>query len=108
MGFDAKEMTPLLVHRVTFAAAETRSFKRASIVMKEVGDQTVSPNIMEWAVHDVGSELIQRRDADPKSEDALAWIPIAQYSTNILAVFSWGSPGICSKYAIGLVIFHQD
>ncbi len=75
MGFDAREMTPLLVHRVTFAAAETRSFKRASIVTKEVGDQTVSPNTIERVVHDVGLELVQRRDTDPKSEDALAQRP---------------------------------
>jgi hypothetical protein len=42
LGFEARELTPLMVQRVTITAAETRSFKRAKIVMKEVGGQEVS------------------------------------------------------------------
>jgi hypothetical protein len=75
LGFDARELTPLLVQRVTVAAAEAHSFKRAAIVMRHVGDQGVSAKTIERVVHDVGRELAQRRDADPKTDDALAQRP---------------------------------
>jgi hypothetical protein len=75
LGFEARELTPLMTQRVTITAAETRSFKRAKIVMKEVGGQEVSAKTIERVVHDVGQELAQRRDADPKTDDALALRP---------------------------------
>jgi hypothetical protein len=75
LGFDARELTPLLVQRITVAAAEARSFKRAAIVMASVGDQEVSAKTIERVVHDVGAELAGRRDADPKTDDALAQRP---------------------------------
>jgi hypothetical protein len=75
LGFDARQLTPLLVQRLTIAAAEVRSFKRAAIVMKHVGGQAVSAKTIERVVHDVGRELAQRRDADPKTDDALARRP---------------------------------
>ena len=75
MGLDARELTPLLVQRITDAGAETRSFKRAAIVMKRVAGQSVSAKTIERVVHDVGGELAQRRDADPKTNDALAQRP---------------------------------
>jgi hypothetical protein len=75
LGFDARELTPLLVQRIVVAAAEARSFERAAIVMKQVGDQGVSAKTIERVVHDVGPELAQRRDADPKTDDALAMRP---------------------------------
>lgn len=75
MGFDARELTPLLVQRTAVAAAETRSFKRAAIVMERVGGQGVSAKTIERVVHDVGRELAERRDADPKTADALAKRP---------------------------------
>jgi hypothetical protein len=75
MGLDARELTPLLVERITVSAAETRSFKRAAIVMKTVGDCGVSAKTIERVVHDVGEELAARRDADPKTDDALARRP---------------------------------
>ena len=75
LGFDAREETPLLVQRMTIAAAETRSFKRAAIVVKEVGGQAVSFNTIQRVVHDVGQELAERRDADPKTDNALAMRP---------------------------------
>jgi len=65
----------LLIQRTTFAAAETRSFKRAALVMKNVGGQPVSAKTIERVVHDVGWELADRRDADPKTADALAQRP---------------------------------
>jgi hypothetical protein len=60
---------------MTIAAAETRSFKRAAIVVKEVGGQPVSFNTIQRVVHDVGQELAARRDADPKTDNALAMRP---------------------------------
>jgi hypothetical protein len=65
----------MLVRRITHAGAETRSFKRAAIVMKEVAGQAVSAKTIERVVHDVGGELARRRDADPKTDDALARRP---------------------------------
>jgi hypothetical protein len=65
----------LLIQRMTFAAAETRSFHRAELVMRHVGDQPVSAKTIERVVHDVGWELAERRDADPKTADALAQRP---------------------------------
>ena len=61
-----------MVQRLTIAAAETRSFKRGAIVLKQVGGQSVSAKTIERVVHDVGGELAERRDADPKTDDALA------------------------------------
>jgi hypothetical protein len=75
LGFDARELTPLLIQRITITAAETRSFQRAGLVMKNVGDQPVSAKTIERVVHDVGGELAARRDADPKTDDALAQRP---------------------------------
>ena len=75
MGFDARELTPLLVQRMTVAGAEARSFKRAAIVMQQVGGQAVSAKTIERVVHDVGQELAARRDCDPKTDDALAKRP---------------------------------
>ena len=75
LGFDAREPTPLLVQRIAVAAAEARSFERAAIVMKQVGDQGVSAKTIKRVVHDVGPELAERRDADPKTDEALAMRP---------------------------------
>jgi hypothetical protein len=75
LGFDARELTPLLVLKITVAAAETRSFKRAAIVLRDVGGQAVSEKTIERVVHDVGHELASRRDADPRSDEALAQRP---------------------------------
>ena len=75
LGLDARELTPLLVRRITNAGAEARSFKRAAIVMKQVAGQPVSAKTIERVVHDIGGELARRRDADPKTEDALAQRP---------------------------------
>jgi hypothetical protein len=75
LGFDARELTPLLVQRMTSAAAEARSFQRAAIVRKHVGGQGVSAKTIERVAHDVGRELAERRDADPKTDDTLAQRP---------------------------------
>jgi len=64
-----------LIGKVTFAAAETRSFKRAKIVMDKVGGQSVSAKTIERVTHDVGAELADRRDASPATDEALAKCP---------------------------------
>jgi hypothetical protein len=43
--------------------------------MRNVGDQPVSAKTIERVVHDVGWELAERRDTDPKTADALAQRP---------------------------------
>lgn len=65
-------MTPVLVQRTIRTAAETRSFARAAIVMDESVGVPVSAKTIERVVHDVGEELAQRRDSDPRSNNALA------------------------------------
>lgn len=62
----------MLVQRLTRTAAETRSFARAALVMAEAVGVPVSAKTIERVVHDVGRELAQRRDADPRSDAALA------------------------------------
>lgn len=75
MGFDARELTPLVVLKIGVTAAETRSFKRGEKVMKEVAGVAVSAKTIERVVLDIGEELAERRDADPKSDQALAARP---------------------------------
>jgi hypothetical protein len=72
LGFDARELTPVVVQRMTRTAAETRSFARAAIVMDEAVGVSISAKTIERVIHDVGRELAQRRDANPRSDDALA------------------------------------
>ena len=67
MGLDAREWTPLLVQRIVYAAAETRSFARAAVVLQQVGGNAVSPNTIQRITHAVGNELAVLRDAE---EDA--------------------------------------
>jgi hypothetical protein len=74
LGFDARALTPLVVRKITMLSAETRSFMRAVIALREA-DVRVSAKTVERVVHDVGAELARRRDADPKSEEALAEHP---------------------------------
>lgn len=66
-----------MVSRISFAAAETRSFQRATLVLEEVADATVSDDTIQRVVGEVGRELAERRDADPKTADALAQRPEA-------------------------------
>jgi len=75
LGFDARELTPLLVTRSAIAVAQTRAFKKAAIVMADVAGQPVSAKTLERVAGDVGLELAQRRDADPKTDAALAQRP---------------------------------
>jgi len=58
-----------------FAAAESRSFERAELMLCKVGDAAVSFNSVQRVVDDVGSELAARRDADGSEVAALAERP---------------------------------
>jgi hypothetical protein len=75
LGFDARQLTPGMITHIVFAAAETRSFKRAVIILQQLGGAQVSDDTVQRVVGDVGGELAERRDADPKTADALAKRP---------------------------------
>ena len=75
LGFDARDLSPGLVERIIFSAAETRSFERAAMVLRKVGDAAVSDNTVQRVVGDVGRELAARRDAACKSVERLAQRP---------------------------------
>jgi hypothetical protein len=64
-----------LVLKLTRTAAETRSFHRACLLMNDVAGVAVSAKTIERVVHDVGGELAERRDADPRSDRAMAQTP---------------------------------
>lgn len=63
MGLDSRELTPAMTQRIVHAAAETRSSKRASLVLKHVGGNEVSPSTVQRVTHQVGMELAELRDA---------------------------------------------
>ena len=73
LGFDARELTPRVVRKITILGGETRSFQRAVIALEEA-DVNVSAKTVERVVGDVGHELAERRD-DPKRQRALANSP---------------------------------
>lgn len=75
LGFDARELTPTVVLKITVLAAETRSFERAAKTVRSVAGLDVSAKTIERVVHDVGRELEQRRDAPAKTGDPLARCP---------------------------------
>lgn len=63
-----------MVRKIAVLAAETRSFARGVIALREA-EVLVSAKTIERVVHDVGRELAVRRDVDPKSSEALAHRP---------------------------------
>jgi hypothetical protein len=77
LGFDARELTPLLVSRIVVAAAQTRAFRKTEAVMADVAGQPVSAKSIERVVNDVGRELSERRDVSPQSGNSLAKPPDA-------------------------------
>jgi hypothetical protein len=78
LGLDSREWTPLLVQRMVYAAAETRSFARAALVLRQVGGNAVSPKTIQRITHVVGNELAERRDAaEDEDVESLARPPEA-------------------------------
>jgi hypothetical protein len=75
LGLDARELSPGLVERVAFVAAETRSFDRAELMMDKIGDAAVSASTIRRVVGDVGGELAARRDAEGGDAAGLARRP---------------------------------
>jgi hypothetical protein len=75
LGFDARELTPQAVLRITITASEVRSVKRAEKVLREAVNLAVSDNTILRIIGDVGQELAERRDAAPSSANALAIRP---------------------------------
>lgn len=67
MGFDTRESTPGLKRQVTIINGETRSFKRASIVMERANGVKISPNTIERICLDVGHELMEAEQAQWQS-----------------------------------------
>lgn len=67
-------MTPRVVQKIVIMASETRSYARSVIALREA-DVKVSAKTVERVVHDVGLELAERRDRNPKDEEALAERP---------------------------------
>lgn len=57
MGFDARESTPGFKRHVVLLCAETRSYKRASIVLRRLTGLDASANTLERIALDVGEDL---------------------------------------------------
>lgn len=57
LGLDPRQSTPGFKRQMVILDAETRSFKRASIVMKRVVGLDVSPNTIERVALEVGNDL---------------------------------------------------
>lgn len=57
LRFDARELTPTLVLKITRAAAVIRTFKRATTVINEMAGEAVSAKKIERVIHDAGREL---------------------------------------------------
>ena len=68
MGLDSREATPCLVRRIAYAAAETRSDERASIVLKQIGGNQVSDSTVARIVLQLGTELARVRDHAPEGQ----------------------------------------
>lgn len=75
LGLDARELTPGLVQRIVYAAAETRSFTRAEIVLREVGGCPVSAKTIHRVAPAVGRELAQQQALDPVGDQVPAAPP---------------------------------
>jgi hypothetical protein len=67
LGLDARASTPALKRKMIVFAAETRSYKRASIVAEEALGFKVSINTLERVALDAGLDLTAVRDDDWKT-----------------------------------------
>lgn len=62
---DSRELTPGLVEKTVFAGAESRSEKRAQIVLQKVGGCDVSIKTLERVLHDGGSRTDRPAGVSP-------------------------------------------
>ena len=67
LGFDARESTPGFKRQLIILAAETRSFKRAVIVTRDVLGWQVDDNTIERLCLDAGAELAAAKESDWKT-----------------------------------------
>jgi hypothetical protein len=67
LGLDARESTPGFKRQAVVLAAETRSFNRASIVMREVLGLQISTNTIERICLEVGNDLEAAQESDWKN-----------------------------------------
>ncbi len=77
LGFDPRELTPGFKRQVTILNGETRSFKRASIVMQRVVGLQVSPNTVERICLEVGNDLLDAEQEEWQSV-LTGEVPVAQ------------------------------
>jgi hypothetical protein len=78
LGLTSREQTPVFTERLTYAAAETRSFRRAEVVMQRVGGNLVSFKTIQRVTQDIGQELVALRDATgDEAKSGLVHVPEA-------------------------------
>jgi len=70
LGLDSRHLTPGLVKRVVWATAESRSYERAVVVLKQVGGNPVSCKTVARVAGAVGGELAELRDQAPSRTPA--------------------------------------
>lgn len=71
LGFHARELTPKVVRKIAVLSGETRSYRRCVIALREA-EVSVSAKTVQRVVHEIGGELAERRDASPRTDNALA------------------------------------
>jgi hypothetical protein len=64
LGLDARQSTPGFKRQAILLCAETRSYQRAAIVMRQVLGLETSPNTIERMVLEVGNDLEAAQQAD--------------------------------------------
>lgn len=64
LGFDGRQSTPGFKRQLIILAAETRSFKRAALVMKQVVGLAVSANTIERICLEAGNDLAVAKEDD--------------------------------------------
>ena len=65
LGFDSRELTPVLASKITIAGVKDRSEKEAAKTLEDIGGVEVSPKTVERVMHDVGDEMTHLRDKPP-------------------------------------------
>lgn len=64
MGFDSRQSTPGFKRQLIFINAETRSFKRASLLIERINGLKASANTIERICLEVGGELAEAAEQD--------------------------------------------
>jgi len=68
MGLSARELTPEMVKKIAVSGAEARSFKRAAIVLREVGGVRTPAKTVERIVHEASC-----KSAPPRCATTTGW-----------------------------------